>query len=233
MKLILNNTVAVIDGDTHHAKWVEETGRLDHDRSVDPLVNLIPVGGIVVDGGANIGTLTKMFLDRVGCNGTVYAFEPNPEAFACLRHNCPEAQAYQCGLSDRAEYATIVPAQNAGATYLRDLGYVEIAEVAAGDTSGRVPTASLDSFALERCDFLKLDIEGYEGRALFGAQRTLQRCKPLMFIEVNDGALQRIGASAEGLLKTIAALGYEWKIWQPECKLGDPQFDVLCKPKQT
>lgn len=224
MKLILNNTVAVIDGDTHHAKWVEETGRLDHDRSVDPLADLIPVGGIVVDGGANIGSLTKMFLDRVGCNGTVYAFEPNPEAFACLKHNCPEAQAYQCGLDYAVGRALLVPSQNAGATFL----------IEADDSTPlefTVPATALDQFALARCDFLKLDVEGYEPRALQGAIDTIKRCRPIMFIEVNEGALYRAGSSVATLVGLISALGYEWKIWQPECKLGDPQFDVLCKPK--
>ena len=48
---------AIIDGDTHISKWVEETGRLDHDISAIPIIlSHIPKDGIVFDVGANIGT---------------------------------------------------------------------------------------------------------------------------------------------------------------------------------
>jgi hypothetical protein len=37
--------------------------------------------------------------------------------------------------------------------------------------------------ALERLDLLKLDVEGMEAEALDGARETIERCKPILFVE--------------------------------------------------
>ena len=53
---ITRHGFAIIEGDTHLGKWAEESGRLDHDQSALPQVlPFIPIGGIVIDIGANIG----------------------------------------------------------------------------------------------------------------------------------------------------------------------------------
>ena len=52
---ILPNGIAVIEGDSHISMWVEQSGRLDHDTYALPIIlDHIPEGGIVVDGGAFI-----------------------------------------------------------------------------------------------------------------------------------------------------------------------------------
>lgn len=92
MRLIKD--IAVIEGDTHIARWIEEGQRIDHDPMVDGAIcPLIPIGGTVIDGGANIGTHTVPYAARVGLMGFVHAFEPNPAAFECLRHNVRD---YSC-----------------------------------------------------------------------------------------------------------------------------------------
>ena len=52
----------------------------------------------------------------------------------------------------------------------------------------KIPLTTIDEIAgelkLERVDFIKMDIEGAEQRALFGAQKTLQAWRPRMAISV-------------------------------------------------
>jgi hypothetical protein len=46
-----------------------------------------------------------------------------------------------------------------------------------------VKQITIDSFGFERLDLMKLDLEGMEAEALDGARETIQRCKPILFVE--------------------------------------------------
>lgn len=49
---ILDNNIAVLEGDTHISKWVQETRRLDHDEySLSLILPHLDPGDWVVDGG--------------------------------------------------------------------------------------------------------------------------------------------------------------------------------------
>jgi FkbM family methyltransferase len=50
-----------------------------------------------------------------------------------------------------------------------------------------LPTITIDSLQLQRCDLIKFDVEGWETRAINGAIRTISRFKPVLFFEA-DGA---------------------------------------------
>ena len=46
------------------------------------------------------------------------------------------------------------------------------------------PAISLDSLNLDRLDFIKIDAEGWEHKVLLGAEKTIERFKPAIFIEL-------------------------------------------------
>jgi hypothetical protein len=56
-----------------------------------------------------------------------------------------------------------------------------------------VRACSVDEYvkriSLHRVDFLKIDVEGFELEVLRGAKRTIERCKPLIYCEVNHWCL--------------------------------------------
>jgi FkbM family methyltransferase len=213
---ILPNGIAVIEGDTHISKWVEESGRLDHDQYALPIIlQHIKKGDAVVDAGAFIGDHTKAYIDKVGPNGTVYAFEPNRKAFKCLTHNCPTARYVNAGLGIKKEMLGMVFSENAGASHIID----------GGDNAAII---DLDEYKFKRVDFIKLDIEGFETFALIGAAGTIKRCRPIMWIEVNSGALERAGSSVGELYNIITELDYKWTAYPEE---SGPQYDILCIPQ--
>lgn len=216
---ILTCGVAVIEGDLAHGSWIEELGTIHHDPWMrDQVCRHIKPGDVVVQGGANIGTLTRAMLDA---GATVIAFEPNFAAFECLRCNCPEAFAYPVALSDEHEWRAIhVDTANAGATHI---GSVQTLR-------GGVPCNAIDYYEASPALIL-IDIEGYEVRALRGAAETIARCKPVIICEVNRGALERAGSSDVELLELLESYGYTVKVMQPDCHFGMPQFDVECLPK--
>ena len=70
----------------------------------------------------------------------------------------------------------------------------------------------LDEFVAERniqrVDFIKADIEGYELEMLRGARMVLERDQPAVYIEVDEARLKRAGGSAEEIFQLMAAVGY-------------------------
>lgn len=215
---ILDNNIAVLEDDTHISKWVQETRRLDHDEySLGIILPHLDPGDWVVDGGAFIGDHTIAYLKAVGPEGKVYAFEPNPAAYSCLCHNCPDAVSFNLGLSDKEEYVDYFGNNNAGAGHI-------------GHDLGPIKLVTLDSLNLRRCDFLKLDIEGCEYEALVGAKETIAQHKPVMWIEVNEGALIRRMRNETQLRKLIESYGYTS---YPHPEHGGDQYDVLCIPQTS
>lgn len=213
----------IISDDSHISRWVEETGRLDHDQNLLPdILPEIPVGGTVVDAGANIGSHTHAYLERVGESGKVLAIEPNEDAWDCLRRNCSRAKISRAALWDKAVKLTVVQDANAGASYVRE------------DAQGAVQGVTLDSLLknqrIGRVDFVKADVEGNEVRLLRGAEKTIARYRPTLFIEVNKAALKKQGSNANELLGWLESHGYSHKVVQSNRNYGDDIYDVLAKP---
>lgn len=223
--IILPNGVAAIEGDSHHRVWVEKEGLIHDAWMANILRSHIKPGDTVIDGGANIGTLTRVMLDA---GAVVLAFEPNPAAFECLVHNCPEAQAYEIGLSDYPEACEMEIQENAGASYL-------VVPCRGDKPEKTIPTYAYDLDSFFTIDspapsLIKLDVEGFETKALRGAREIIARAKPIIICEVNELALSRAISSRLGLWRTIESMGYRIQILQPDCDYLDPQYDILCTP---
>ncbi len=139
-------------------------------------------GDVVLDCGAHVGIYTREAL-RAGAR-LVVAVEPGPENLECLRRNVAEelkeGRVIICpkGVWDReAQLALRRDPGNSGADRV----------VTAGNEGDlRVPLTTIDNLVeelrLERVDFIKMDIEGAERRALRGAQKTLARYRPRLAI---------------------------------------------------
>lgn len=210
----------IIESDSHISKWVEEKGQLQHDFQTLPLIlPLIKEGDVVVDAGANIGDSTDPFLERVGLTGTVYAFEPNEDAFSCLVKNCPRATCYKAALSHEFASYPFQRCENEGASHITN------------NSTETVQAVTLDSFKLEKLDFLKIDVEGFEVHVLGGSFETIDRCRPQMLIEINEGALRRQRATPLDVFIWLHAHEYRWwPVVGADLNQGSPQYDVLARP---
>jgi FkbM family methyltransferase len=133
-------------------------------------------GDVVIDGGAFLGDTALYFAHLVGPQGRVHAFEFEPGNLGLLEHN----------LSLNPELARRI---NVRRTALSDSDGDTVQYFAVGpattvspDGDETAPTESIDSLieqgAIERVDFLKLDIEGCELEALRGAEAALTRFRP-------------------------------------------------------
>ena len=145
-----------------------------------------------LDIGAHIGTWTNGLLNEFA---SVLAFEPQDENFRCLAINAPGAELFKVALSD--SYGGVAMAQhgaNSGCW-----------RVAPGTS---VSTYPLDQLGLRDVDFIKLDVEGYEGRVLAGAARTIEASRPVIFFEDNGLGEKIYGADWVDPKHVLTGLGY-------------------------
>ena len=216
-----DNSFAIIERDTHMSKWAQQHNRLDFDKnSLPKYIELFTDGGVFVNVGANIGCYAKPFVRKAS---KVICFEPHPEAFECLQYNLGKynnVELYNTALSNYNKPFEVIDghANNVGASKIR--------ESIASDRE----TLTLDSFDLERLDFILMDCEGSEYDIILGASNTINKFKPIIASEVNDGHLKRFGANQDMLFKAINDLGYDIKNVIEENGLDGTQFDVICFP---
>lgn len=211
----------VLTNDTHISRWVEEHKNLICDPHLFEWL-LPKLAGVkrVWDVGAFIGDHTAAYLTIPGVE-KVHAFEPNPDAFYCLDRNIGTGENRSCwniAASDRRERLSFETAPNAGASRLKETGKAKVTAYALDDFMRDSPPP----------DFIKLDVEGWELRALAGMKKTLEAAHPIVFTEVNNAALEANGQSHETLFNFFFDLGYKASKIRPyTAQLTDPQYDVL------
>ena len=139
-------------------------------------------GDIVFDCGAHVGVFTSKALE-LGAEKVV-AIDPDPTQVECLRRNFREeidsgrVVVVPKGVwSSPGTMMLSLGTRNSGASSLLD-NKGEQVEVAVTTIDRLV--AALD---LPRVDYIKLDIEGAEREALKGAQHTLSKYRPRLFID--------------------------------------------------
>lgn len=172
-------------------------------------------GEVFFDGGANTGLLSLIGAGLVGERGRVLAFEPNPEVYERLRwhvetNRITQITCYDAGLSDVSETLPVLMPDihnHASGT----LGGIPARYGAAVTKVGECRTVRGDDI-LDRDDtrplFAKLDVEGFEVRALRGMMETVRRRLPAVVAEVNDEMLLVNRSSSVELHSMLADLGY-------------------------
>ena len=58
---------------------------------------------------------------------------------------------------------------------------------------------------------IKIDVEGFEGEVLRGAQRLLAMHRPVLFLEFHLDILEKQGVRADELLRMLMDLGYQFE----------------------
>ena len=148
----------------------------------------------VLDVGANIGLMSLHFSELVGPGGTVHAFEPSVFANGLLRHNCAlnrreNITIHRSAVSDsmgRTTFASPDPAQIERFNF----GTMSLGSHFVGPNGRDFPTdmITIDSLELDGCDFIKVDVEGFEAAVVQGALETIDRFHPHLSLEIGNPA---------------------------------------------
>jgi len=190
---------------------------------------LLP-GMTVVDVGANVGYYSLLSAALVGPSGKVFAFEPNSENARLIlmsrdRNNATQLVLHPVALSDENRYAFFSPHMGSNGGILPTSQ-----EVIESRQCVVVPTARLDEIVTQEVDLIKIDVEGAEGRVLAGADKLLERRRPIITIEFSPEMLSRVSeVDPLELLTRICARGYDLAMLDrsgggdEELSISDPQ----------
>lgn len=93
-----------------------------------------------------------------------------------------------------------------------------------------VPVSTLDTELNNKsCDFLKIDVEGFEMQVLLGAQKTIERCKPMIFVEINTKSKSETKHAYEKI-DWLKSKGYIlWEIRQLSAQITNKKW----KPQEN
>ncbi len=151
---------------------------------INLLSKFIPDSGVVIDVGAFIGSHTRAFSNLVGAEGLVFAYEANPVSVDYLSLNASmgvidNVIVHPRMLSDDVSerYSLDVPKGNLGGSRLRPSCALQDSQIGSN---------RLDDFKFDRVDFIKIDVEGMEGKVLKGGEALISRERPIIFAEVNS-----------------------------------------------
>jgi len=181
------------------------TGDYCEPAAIRTCLRLLDADSVVLDVGANVGFWSVALAKAVFPAGALFAFEPHERNFLRLRKNLElngllrDDSIYQMGLSDRSATLTLSLREDfqSGAS----TGNAAIVE---GDAHGfavvSIEVRSLDEvfprLGRTRLDFIKVDIEGHEDAFLRGSSQTLERFRPVIYSEINDGYFANRGLRA-------------------------------------
>jgi FkbM family methyltransferase len=170
-------------------------------------------GMVVLDIGANVGLMARVFARSVGKQGKVIAFEPDPQTMIFLRHNIrslSQVELSTTALSDENTVAKLHLNPRSGTSNSL------IANQAAFD-SVDVTCTTLDTFLtgrpLLKPDFIKIDVEGAELKVFAGMKETLARFPQLrIVVEFCPGNLSNANCSTREYYDVLAGYGLKTAI---------------------
>jgi FkbM family methyltransferase len=177
---------------TSHTTWLASlTGRYD-DPMISEAIKHVTRRTLVLDVGGCFGFWTvPLGVAAAKRGGRVIVFEPVPANQAVLRHNV--AQNHLEDFVELRAYALGSENKKVTMEIEEGVGNATICEPElARDVTVTVDVRRLDDEDLnEPCSFMKLDVEGYEMEVLEGAERFIERTRPIIFGEFNVGSLSR------------------------------------------
>ena len=176
-------------------------------------------GMVVLDIGAHSGYFSALFSGLVGPSGRVLAFEPHPATYDLLCHNlavwgCRNTTAVQKAISGNSGEGQFFEMTSPGTHSLFNVSEHSWFQMR---RELRVECTTVDralaEFGVTTVDFIKMDIEGAESRALTGMSETIARSRQLMLVlEFNEQTLAAAGKSPEEFIRQVKDLGFNLKV---------------------
>jgi FkbM family methyltransferase len=179
---------------------------------LDNLAKYISSNATILDIGANIGNHTVYF-GKICRVKKIYSFEPVAATYAILLKNIElnhlrdVVSTFNLGLGNRNGSAYLCSSMP------ESIGSQSINYVANGDSGSGLVLRRLDDIEAitkeSKINFIKIDVEGFELEVLKGAERTIAKHLPVVFVESFDD-------KADDVKEFFARLGYSPAINYPQ-----------------
>lgn len=199
------------------------------------LRKVVKPGACIFDIGANFGYYSLTLALSLSRSCHIFALEPNPANFMRLcRHikwnDLDDAvQAFCMGVDEHCSHVSMTqPPENSGHAFVDIDGKIKDVKLTTLDQFS-------ESHGVERLDLVILDVEGYEERALRGAESTLRRFRPVIFVELFPPVMKRQEVSPAAVTDMLTSLGYNLFVARkntlvplPAIPTGDSRENVFC-----
>lgn len=196
-----------------------------HEKFITQVVkSRVTEGMKVVDIGANIGYYTLLFAKLVGPSGKVYAFEPDPNNFALLSKNVEMNGFANVVLVNKA----VSDSNGTADLYISEhnKGGHSMFNFNREKTSIKIETVTLDDYFREyegNIDFVKMDAEGAEYKALRGMKHLLRvNGRMKILTEVLSPAIRAAGDDPREFLREIGDAGFDINLVDDKRELITP-----------
>lgn len=189
--------------------------------SLREYASLVRKGDTVFDIGANIGSHTLPLARLVGSSGKVVAFEPTDYAYIKLQRNLSlnpslrsmvsSVQALLVATGEEQKPESIPSSWSLEAPNLDD--HIHPVHKGTYNSLRGAATTQLDQWVaanhLNRLDFVKMDVDGFEVDVLEGAKHTLKYFRPVIMMELAPYVFKERGRSFEEPICLLCCFGYQ------------------------
>jgi len=190
-----------IPDDDDWIRWGGDYEQVEFDNVMSHISNW----DVALDIGAHVGIWSTRLAQRFK---NVIAFEPVPKHIECWKQNMLPFT------DERSEWAmhenvstlnTVALGHENGTATMKvpdttNTGMASLVHEVFNQRTGdrwvqpgwenfpelEVETRTLDSYEFDQIDFMKIDVEWFELRVLQGAENTIRKHKPIMYIEMHD-----------------------------------------------
>jgi len=175
----------------------------------------------VVDIGANVGLYTALAMHQLDTTGRIITFEPHPQAFAFLqksitanqtdRSTCPRVDAFNMAAAQEhgQQELRVNPENHADNRLYRGTYQGKLEDWEALPVEGRPVDDVLAELGIDEVNFVKIDIQGYEQKAISGFQKTLSRSQNVILMsEFWPKGLKEAGGSPSEYLQMLTDVGF-------------------------
>lgn len=170
-------------------------------------------GSYVLDIGANIGFYSKILSGIAGPKGKIYCFEPDQTNFKRLKKNTvntPNLVLFNNAVSDKKDVIKVYKSKllNVDHRTYPVNNYDSIEEINALSIDDLIADRTI-----ERVDFIKIDIQGYELFAFRGMLNLLKNSRNLKIVtEFWPHGFRKAGNSAIEFHDFFAAMNYKFSL---------------------
>ena len=187
----------------------------------------------LVDIGANLGLYTAVSMHHLDAGGRIVAFEPHPQTYEFLQKNVAANQSFDtsppdgdrqdggraCPRVDTFNLAAtpepsrldlrLNPENRADNRMYHGTYQGKLEEWDTLPVEGRPVDDVLAELGIDEVNFVKIDIQGYEQKAISGFQKTLARSQNVILLsEFWPKGLKEAGGGATEYLQMLTNLGF-------------------------
>jgi FkbM family methyltransferase len=174
--------------------------------------DIIRPGWNILDVGGYVGYYTVIFSKVVQQTGNVFVVEPDPTRIKILKknikmHKLSNVFVYNLAVSDK---------KGSGTLYVPEINTSDARLFCAKDEvrkKVRVKIETLDNLffgKLQKIDLIKMDIQGFEGKALNGARKLLLHNKNIyLHLEFWSKGLEEAGTNPKKIITMLEGLDFK------------------------